>query len=66
MDETEFERRLAEIGQRCARLAPDERERALDAFAQVLTLVELPRESGESAAVSVTLERSSGVAYPSG
>ena len=66
MDEMEWERRLAEIGQRCAKLPPESRERALDAFAQVLTLIELPREPGESAAVTVTLERSPSVAYQSG
>ncbi len=66
MDETELDGRLAEIRQRCAKLPPEARERALDAFAQVLTLLELPREPGESAALSITFERSPGVAYPSG
>jgi hypothetical protein len=66
MDESERERRLADIAARCARLAPDEQERALDAFAQVLTLVELPRGPGETAALSISLERAPQVAYPSG
>lgn len=66
MDESELERRLAEIQRRCAKLAPDARERALAAFVEVLTLIELPREPGESTALSITFERSPGVAYPSG
>ncbi len=66
MDESELERRFTEISERCAKLPPEARERALDAFVQVLTLLELPREPGESAALSVTFERSPRVAYPSG
>ena len=66
MDASEWERRLAEIKERCARLAPDERERALDGFLQVLTLCELPRERGESVSLSISLARASGVTHLSG
>ncbi len=66
MEESEFGRRFVDIKQRCAKLPDEAQERALDAFAQVLTLIELPREPGESTALSITLGRSLEVAYPSG
>jgi hypothetical protein len=66
MDATELERRLASIRERCAKLPEDQQARALEAFADVLTLLELPREPGESAALSISLERSPKVTYPSG
>jgi hypothetical protein len=66
MDATELERRLAAIRERCAKLPEDQQARALEAFADVLTLLALPREPGESAALSISLERSPKVTYPSG
>ena len=66
MDDTERERRLDAIRERCAKLPDDQQARALEAFADVLTLLELPREPGESAALAISLERSPKVAYPSG
>ncbi len=66
MDASELERRFAELKARCAKLPPDERERALDGFVQVLTLCELPRERGESVALSISLAHSSGVTHKSG
>jgi len=66
MNDTEREGRLSAIRERCAKLPEDQQDRALDAFADVLTLLELPREPGESAALSISLDRSPKVAYPSG
>ena len=66
MDEPELDRRLAELRQRALRLSPEERERALDGFAQVLTLCELPREPGESVSLSIGLQRSSEITHLSG
>ena len=66
MDASELDRRLAEIKERCARLSAEDQERALDGFAQVLTLCELPREPDESVSWSISLERSSAVTHLSG
>lgn len=66
MDVKDLERRLLELKTRCAKLSPADQERALDGFAQVLTLIELPREPGETVALKVSLDRSPDVTYPSG
>ena len=66
MDASELERRFAELKERCARLPPEDRERALDGFLQVLTLCELPRERGEAVSLSISLSHASGVTHLSG
>ena len=48
MEATELERRCAALKARCAKLAAEDQERVLDAWAQVLVLCELPREPGET------------------
>ena len=63
---TDVDQRWAELKARLAKLRPEDQARALDGFTQVLTLVELPREPGESVSLTIGLERSGNVAYPSG
>ena len=60
MDASELDRRVSELKQRCAKLPAADRERVLDAWAQVLTLCELPRETDEPPTVLVSLSRPSG------
>ena len=66
MDAGEVDRRWAELKERLARLPEEDRERALDGFAQVLTVLALPRDGGEPAALSISLDRASNTAYRSG
>jgi hypothetical protein len=66
MQSGELDRRVAELTARLAKLPQDQQDRALDGFAQVLTLCELPRERGESFAWSISVERSSGITHKSG
>ena len=66
MHASELDRRFAELMARVAKLPVEERERALDGFAQVLTLLELPRERGESAELAISLARASDVTHRSG
>ena len=66
MDAGEVERRWADLKERLAKLPEEERERALDGFAQVLTVLALPRDAGEPASLSIGLERASNTAYRSG
>ena len=66
MDAGDIERRWAELKERVARLPAEDRERALDGFAQVLTVLALPREGGEAASLSIGLDRASNATYKSG
>jgi hypothetical protein len=66
MQPTELERRCAALNARCAKLAADDQERVLDAWAQVLVLCELPREPGETMSLSISLNRSSEITHLSG
>jgi hypothetical protein len=66
MDAGELERRLGEMKTRLAKLAPEDQERALDGFAQVLNVLALPRAEGEAVSLSVTLDRGENIEYPSG
>ena len=66
MDASELDRCLAELKERLAKLPPQDRERALDGFAQVLTLLELPREAGGEAELTIGLKRGAGVTHLSG
>ena len=66
MDVSDLDRRFAELKERLADLPAEDRERALDGFAQVLTLCELPREPGEDASLSIGLSRPSEITHKSG
>lgn len=66
MDAGEIERRWAELKERLAGLPAEDRERALDGFAQVLTVLALPRDGGEPVSLSISLDRASDTAYKSG
>ena len=66
MQSTELDQRLAELKERCARLSAADRQQALDGFTQVITLLELPREPGETVSLSVSLHRSSEITHLSG
>ena len=66
MERTELERRCASLVARCAKLAAEDQERVLDAWAQVLILCELPREPGETMSLSISLDRSSEITHLSG
>jgi hypothetical protein len=66
MEGTELERRCAALKARCAKLAAEDQERVLDAWAQVLALCELPREPGETMSLSISLDRSSEITHLSG
>jgi len=66
MEPTELERRYAALKVRCAKLAAEDQERVLDAWAQVLVLCELPREPGETMSLSISLDRSSEITHLSG
>lgn len=66
MEAGDFDRRLAELKARLAKLAPEDRERALDGFAQVLTVLALPREKGEAVELTIGVARASGVTHRSG
>lgn len=66
MISSELDRRFAELKERCAKLPAEDQERALDGFTEVLTLCELPREPGESVALSISLSRSTEITHLSG
>ena len=66
MDAGELDRQLAELKTRLAKLSPEDQERALEGFAQVLTLLALPRAKGEPVSLSVTFDRGENIEYPSG
>lgn len=66
MQVKDLERRLAELRTRLAKLSPPCQEQALDAFADVLTVLELPREKDGPVKLLVTLEHESNIEYPSG
>lgn len=66
MHEIDLDQRFAELKERCAKLPAEDRERALDGFAQVLTLCELPREPDGDVALSIGLSRPSAITHRSG
>jgi hypothetical protein len=66
MEVKDLERRLAELRTRLAKLSPPCQEQALDAFAEVLTVLELPRDENGPVKLLVTLEHESNIEYPSG
>lgn len=66
MNATDLDRRFAELKERLAKLPPEDRARALDGFAQVLTLCQLPRGPGEDASLSIGLSRRGDVTLKSG
>jgi hypothetical protein len=66
MDATELERRIGDLRRRLAELPAEEQERALDGWAEVLTLCELPREPGEEVTLLISLDRSTEVTHLSG
>ena len=66
MDASELDRRLTELRTRLANLGPEEQERALDGFAQVLNVLALPRANEETVSLSVRLDRGKNIEYPSG
>ena len=66
MQTTELDRRFAQLKERCSGLSAGDREQALDGFAQIVTLLELPREPGETVSLSVSLHRSSEITHLSG
>ena len=66
MDAIDLDQRLTELKERWAKLPAEDRERALDGFAQVLTLCELPRATGEDASLSIGLSRPSEITHKSG
>ncbi len=66
MDTRELDRQWAELKARLAKLPPEDRERALDGFAQVLTLLELPRKKDDAVSLLISLDGPSNIEYPSG
>ena len=66
MEVKDLDRRLAELRARLAKLSPPCQEQALDAFADVLTVLELPRAGDGPVKVLVSLEHESNIEYPSG
>jgi hypothetical protein len=66
MDAIDLDQRFVELKERCAKLPAADRDRALDGFAQVLTLCELPREPDEDVSLSIGLSRPSKVTHKSG
>ena len=61
MDAVDLDQRIADLKRRCANLPPDDQERVLDAWAQALTLCELPRDADEPPSILVSLSRPSGL-----
>jgi len=59
VDATDLDHRVAELKDRCKKLSTEDRERVLDAWAQVITLFELPHVPGEPPSVLVSLSRPS-------
>jgi hypothetical protein len=66
MDTGEADKRLSDIKGRLAKLKPEDQERALDGFAQVLTLCEMRREGEEPPTLAITLNQAPGVTNLSG
>ena len=66
MEVKDLERRLGELRTRLARLSPPCQEEALDAFADVITVLEMPRDKDGPVKLLVTLEHESNIEYPSG
>lgn len=66
MDTKDLERRLAEVRTRLAKLPPEDQERALDGFAQVLTVLGLPRAKEDAVQLSISLGGKRNVEYKSG
>ena len=62
----DIEGRMAELKMRLAKLPPEDQERALDGFAQVLTVLGLPRAKDETVSLSISLDREGNIEYPSG
>ena len=66
MEVKDLERRLGELRTRLARLSPPCQEEALDAFADVITVLEMPRDKDGPVKLLVTIEHESNIEYPSG
>jgi hypothetical protein len=66
MDTAEVEQRLADVKARLVKLPAEDQERALDGFAEVLTVLALPRAKDETVSLSVSLDREGNIEYPSG
>jgi len=66
MEAKDLERRLAELRTRLAKLSPPAQEQALAGFADVLTVLELPRDEDGPVKLLVTLDHESNIEYPSG
>jgi hypothetical protein len=66
MDASELDRRLTEMRTRLAKLGPEDQERALDGFAQVLNVLALPRGKDDAVSLSISLDHGENIEYPSG
>jgi hypothetical protein len=66
MEVKDLERRLGELRTRLARLSPPCQEEALDAFADVIRVLEMPRDKDGPVKLLVTIEHESNIEYPSG
>jgi len=66
MQAKDIEQRLADVKTRLAKLSAENQERALDGFAEVLTILALPRAKDETVSLSISLDREGNVEYPSG
>jgi hypothetical protein len=62
METRGLEQRLSDLKARLQKLAPEDQERALDGFAQVLTLCEMRREGEEAQTLAITLAGPGGIA----
>lgn len=60
LDIADLDRRFAVLKERWAKLPAEAQERVFEAWAQVLTLCELPRGSGEPPQVVITLKQPEG------
>jgi len=66
MEAKDLERRFADLGMRLAKLPPPYQEQALEGFADVLTLLEMPRDKNGPVKLLVSLDHESNIEYPSG
>ena len=66
MSASDIEGRMADLKTRLVKLPPEDQERALDGFAQVLTVLALPRAKDETVSLSISLDREGNVEYRSG
>jgi hypothetical protein len=66
MEPKDRERRIAEVRARLAKLAPADQQKAIDGFAEVLTLLEMPRKPGEAVSLLISLDHGENIEYPSG